>query len=107
MNRNHGGRQLHGAPSSISVLPRVADAVGADIEVLLDGGIRSGQDLLRALALGAKGCLIGRAYICGLGAGGELGVAKAIEILQRELEFSMALTGVRRINEIGRHILAE
>lgn len=104
---NHGGRQLDGAPSSISALPRVADAVGADIEVLFDGGIRSGQDLLRALALGAKGCLIGRAYIYGLGAGGELGVAKAIEILQRELEFSMALTGVRRINEIGRHVLAD
>src|SRR5437868_5875014 len=74
---NHGGRQLDGAPSSISALPAVVDAVGADIEVMFDGGIRSGQDLLRALALGARSCLIGRAYIFGLGADGEAGVAKA------------------------------
>ena len=104
---NHGGRQLDGAPSSISMLPRVADAVGSRIEVLFDGGIRSGQDVLRALALGAKGCLIGRAYIFGLGAGGEAGVAKAIDILRKELEVSMALTGVNRVDQIGRHILVE
>ena len=73
---NHGGRQLDGAPSSISVLPKIADAVGSEIEILFDGGIRSGQDVMRALALGAKACLIGRAYIFGLGAGGQAGVAR-------------------------------
>jgi L-lactate dehydrogenase (cytochrome) len=104
---NHGGRQLDGAPSSISVLPKVADAVGSEIEVLFDGGIRSGQDVLRALALGAKSCLIGRSYIYGLGAGGEPGVAKAIEIIRSELDVSMALTGVKRISEIGPHVLSQ
>ena len=102
---NHGGRQLDGAPSSISMLPRIAEAVGSEIEVLFDGGIRSGQDMMRALALGAKGCLIGRAYIYGLGAGGEAGVAKAIDILRNELDVSMALTGVTRIGDIGPQIL--
>ena len=104
---NHGGRQLDGAASSISMLPKIADAVGSEIEVLFDGGIRSGQDLLRALALGARGCLIGRAYIFGLGAGGEAGVAKAIDIIRKELDVSMALTGVERVSEIGRHILVQ
>jgi L-lactate dehydrogenase (cytochrome) len=103
---NHGGRQLDGAPSSISMLPKIADAVGSDIEVFFDGGIRSGQDMLRALALGAKGCLIGRAYVFGLGAGGESGVAKAIDILRRELDTSMALTGCKTIGDIGPHTLA-
>jgi L-lactate dehydrogenase (cytochrome) len=98
---NHGGRQLDGAPSTISILPMIADAVGSEIEVMFDGGIRSGQDVLRALALGAKSCLIGRAYIYGLGAAGERGVAKAIEIIRKELDVSMALTGVNGINEIG------
>jgi L-lactate dehydrogenase (cytochrome) len=104
---NHGGRQLDGAASSISMLPKIADAVGSEIEVLFDGGIRSGQDLLRALALGARGCLIGRAYIFGLGAGGEAGVAKAIDVICKELDISMALTGVKRVSEIGRHILVQ
>jgi L-lactate dehydrogenase (cytochrome) len=104
---NHGGRQLDGAPSSISMLPKIADAVGSDIEVLFDGGIRSGQDMLRALALGAKACLIGRAYVFGVGAGGESGVAKAIDILRREFDTSMALTGCKTIGEIGPHTLAE
>ena len=104
---NHGGRQLDGAASSISMLPRVADAVGSEIEVLFDGRIRSGQDVLRALALGARGCLIGRVYIFGLGAGGEAGVAKAIDIIRKELEVSMALTGVNRIDQIGPHILVQ
>jgi L-lactate dehydrogenase (cytochrome) len=104
---NHGGRQLDGAPSSISMLPKIVDAVGSEIEVLFDGGIRSGQDVLRALALGAKGCLIGRAYAFGLGARGEAGVAEAIDIIRKELEVSMALTGIKRINEIGRHILTQ
>jgi L-lactate dehydrogenase (cytochrome) len=104
---NHGGRQLDGAVSSISMLPKVADAVGSESEVMFDGGIRTGQDVLRALALGARTCLIGRAYIFGLGAAGEAGVAKAIDIIRKELDVSMALTGVKRINEIGRHILVQ
>jgi L-lactate dehydrogenase (cytochrome) len=102
---NHGGRQLDGAPSSIAMLPAIADAIGAEMEVMFDGGIRSGQDVLRALALGAKSCLIGRSYVFGLGAGGEAGVAKAIDIIRSELDVSMALTGVKRIDEIGRHNL--
>ena len=102
---NHGGRQLDGAPSSISMLPKLVDAVGCETEVFFDGGIRTGQDLLRALALGARGCLVGRAYIFGLGAGGEAGVAKAIDIIRKELEVSMALTGIRRIGEIDRHVV--
>jgi L-lactate dehydrogenase (cytochrome) len=102
---NHGGRQLDGAPSSISMLPGIADAIGSEVEVMFDGGIRSGQDVLRALALGARSCLIGRPYIFGLGAGGEAGVSKAIDIIRAELEVSMALTGVTRIAEIGRHNL--
>jgi L-lactate dehydrogenase (cytochrome) len=104
---NHGGRQLDGAASSISMLPKVADAVGSEIEVMFDGGIRSGQDVLRALALGARSCLIGRAYIFGLGASGEVGVTTAIDILRKELDISMALTGVKSIHEIGRHILVQ
>jgi L-lactate dehydrogenase (cytochrome) len=103
---NHGGRQLDGAPSSISVLPKIADAVGQEIEVMFDGGIRSGQDVLRALALGARGCLIGRPYIFGLGAAGEAGVAKAIEIIRKELEVSMALTGVNSVREADGRVLA-
>jgi L-lactate dehydrogenase (cytochrome) len=102
---NHGGRQLDGAPSSISVLPSVADAVGADIEVMFDGGIRSGQDILRALALGARSCLCGRAYIYGLGAAGQAGVASAIEIMRKELDISMALTGITNIVEAGRQVI--
>jgi L-lactate dehydrogenase (cytochrome) len=104
---NHGGRQLDGAPSSISMLPAVADAVGADVEVLFDGGIRSGQDIMRALAYGAHACLCGRAYIYGLGAGGQAGVARAIEIMRNELDTSMALTGVTRVADIDRRVIAE
>jgi L-lactate dehydrogenase (cytochrome) len=103
---NHGGRQLDGAPSSISALPRIADAVGGDIEVMFDGGIRSGQDLMRALALGARSCLIGRAYIFGLAAGGQTGVAKAIDIIRSELDVTMALCGVNSVREIGRQVIA-
>jgi L-lactate dehydrogenase (cytochrome) len=104
---NHGGRQLDGAVSSISALPRIVDAVGSDIEVMFDGGIRSGQDLMRALALGARSCMIGRAYLYGLGAGGEAGVARAIEILRNELDVTMALTGTASLKGIGRQVLAE
>jgi L-lactate dehydrogenase (cytochrome) len=102
---NHGGRQLDGCASTISMLPAIAQAVGSDIEVLFDGGIRSGQDLMRALALGARGCVIGRAYIYGLGAGGEAGVARAIEIIRSELEVTMALTGVTSVAEIDQRVL--
>ena len=104
---NHGGRQLDGAVSSISALRPIADAVGSEIEVMFDGGIRSGQDVLRALALGARSCMIGRAYVYGLGAGGERGVARAIGIIRSELDVSMALTGAARIADIGPHILAQ
>jgi L-lactate dehydrogenase (cytochrome) len=102
---NHGGRQLDGAPSSISMLPKIVDAVGSDIEVMFDGGIRSGQDVFRALALGARSCMSGRAYIYGLGAGGQAGVARAIEIIKNELDVTMALTGTKSVGEIGRESL--
>jgi L-lactate dehydrogenase (cytochrome) len=104
---NHGGRQLDGAPSSISALPKIVDAVGGEIEVMFDGGIRTGADVLRALALGARSCLIGRAYIYGLGAGGEAGVAKAIKIIRDELDVCMALCGVNSIREIDRRVIAQ
>jgi len=103
---NHGGRQLDGAPSSIAALAPIVEAVGSAIEVLFDGGVRSGQDILRALALGARACLSGRAYIYGLGAGGQAGVARAIEIMKNELDVSMALTGVTRIAAINRSVIA-
>ena len=99
---NHGGRQLDGAPSSISALPPIVDAVGADIEVMFDGGIRSGQDIARALALGARSCMSGRAYIYGLGAAGQAGVARAIEIMRNELDTTMALMGVTRVADINK-----
>ncbi len=104
---NHGGRQLDGATSSIAALPRIVDAVGGEIEIMFDGGIRSGQDMMRALALGARSCMIGRAFLYGLGAGGEDGVARAIAILRNELDVSMALTGTRRIADIGAQVLAQ
>ena len=104
---NHGGRQLDGAPSSISALPRIVDAVGSQMEILFDGGVRSGQDVLRALALGAKGCLIGRAFLYGLGAGGQAGVRTCIEVIRKELDVSMALTGVSRVQDIDRGVLAD
>jgi L-lactate dehydrogenase (cytochrome) len=103
---NHGGRQLDGAPSSIAMLPAIADAVGSSIEILFDGGIRSGQDIMRAIALGARACLSGRAYVYGLGAAGQAGVYRAIEIMRDELDVSMALTGVSRIGDIDRRMIA-
>jgi len=102
---NHGGRQLDGAPSTIAALPRIADAAGDRIEILFDGGVRSGQDVLKALALGARGCLIGRAYLYGLAAMGEAGVAKALSLIDNELRVSLSLTGVRDIAGISRDIL--
>ena len=103
---NHGGRQLDGAPSSIAALPKIADAVGSDIELPFDGGVRSGQDVFRALALGARACLSGRAYIYGLGAAGEAGVARAIEIIRNELDVTMALTGCKSVGQIDRQRIA-
>ncbi len=103
---NHGGRQLDGALSSVAALPPIVEAVGSSIEVLFDGGIRSGQDVMRALALGARACLIGRAYIYGLGAGGGAGVTQAIDIIRKELDVSMALTGINNIGEIDRRVIA-
>ncbi len=102
---NHGGRQLDGAESSIHALPKVVAAVGNEIEVHMDGGIRSGQDVLKARALGAKGVYIGRAAVYGLGAMGEAGVTKALEIIHKELDLTMALCGRTDINRIDRDIL--
>ena len=97
---NHGGRQLDGAPSTIKALPDVVSAVGSDIEVWLDSGIRSGQDILKAWALGARGTMIGRAFLYGLGAYGEEGVTRALEILYKEMDISMAFTGHRDIHNV-------
>jgi L-lactate dehydrogenase (cytochrome) len=102
---NHGGRQLDGALSSIRMLPRIMDAVGDKIEVHLDSGIRSGQDVLKALALGAKGTMIGRAFVYGLGAMGQAGVTKALEVIHKELDTTMALCGERDVADLGRHNL--
>ena len=102
---NHGGRQLDGAPSSIAALPAIAEAVGKDIEVWMDGGIRSGQDVLKAWALGARGTYIGRAFLWGLGAAGEAGVTKALQIIQKELDITMAFCGHTNINTVDRGIL--
>jgi L-lactate dehydrogenase (cytochrome) len=102
---NHGGRQLDGAPSSISVLPEIVHAVGHQIEVWMDGGIRSGQDVLKALALGAKGTLIGRAFLYGLGAKGEAGVTECLQIIAKELDTTMGLCGVQDIRAVDRSIL--
>jgi L-lactate dehydrogenase (cytochrome) len=102
---NHGGRQLDGALSSIRALPSIVDAVGDKIEVHMDSGIRSGQDVLKALSLGAKGTYIGRAFVNGLGAMGEAGVTKALEVIQKELVTTMGLCGEQTINDLGRHNL--
>ena len=102
---NHGGRQLDGAPSTISVLPEIVDAVGGRCEVLFDGGIRSGQDIAKALALGARGALIGKSFLFALAAAGEAGVRKAIEIMRNELRVTLALTGTANAGAVGPHIL--
>ncbi len=97
---NHGGRQLDGAISSIKALPRIAEAIAGQTEIWFDGGIRSGQDIYKALALGASACMTGRAFLFGLGAMGEAGVTKVLEILQKELDVSMALTGCKQLSDI-------
>ena len=102
---NHGGRQLDGALSSIRMRPQIMDAVGDKIEVHLDSGIRSGQDVLKALALGAKGTMIGRAFVYGLGAMGEAGVTKTLQVIHKELDTTMALCGERNVADLGRHNL--
>jgi L-lactate dehydrogenase (cytochrome) len=102
---NHGGRQLDGALSSIRMLPSIVRAIGDQSEVWLDSGIRSGQDVLKALSLGAKGTMIGRAYIHGLGAMGEAGVTKALEVIHKEMDITMALCGERDVKNMGRHNL--
>ncbi len=102
---NHGGRQLDGARSSISVLPEIVDAVGGQIEVHMDGGIRSGQDVLKAISLGAKGVYIGRPFLYGLGAMGQEGVTTALEIIRNEMDISMAFCGERDINQMSRNHL--
>ena len=102
---NHGGRQLDGAPSSISALPAIADAVGKDIEVWMDGGIRSGQDVLKARALGARGTMIGRSFLYGLGAYGEASVTRALQIIHKELDITMAFCGHTQIDTVDKGIL--
>ena len=103
---NHGGRQLDGAPSAIAALPPIVEAVGDRIEVWMDGGIRSGQDVFKALALGARGTLIGRAFLYGLGAAGKAGVRTCLELIRNELDVTMAMCGKNDVREIGRDVLA-
>ena len=102
---NHGGRQLDGARSTISALPGIVDAVAGGCEVLFDGGVRSGQDVLKALALGAKGCLIGKSFLYALAARGEAGVSLALDIIRKELAVSLALTGANDVRNVSRNIL--
>jgi L-lactate dehydrogenase (cytochrome) len=104
---NHGGRQLDGAMSSIQVLPAIVDAVGDRTEVWMDSGIRSGQDVLRAVALGARGTMIGRAFLYGLGARGQAGVRQALEIIHKELDLTLGLCGQSDLAKVDRSILVE
>jgi len=102
---NHGGRQLDGAPSTISALPGIAAAIDGQCELLFDGGIRSGQDIAKALALGARAVLIGKSFLFALAAGGEAGITKALEILRNELKVTLPLTGTSDIGAVGPQIL--
>jgi L-lactate dehydrogenase (cytochrome) len=104
---NHGGRQLDGAPSTIAVLPEIVDAVGEEIEVWMDGGIRSGQDVFKALAMGARGTMIGRAFLYGLGALGQAGVTRCLEIIAYELDLTMAFCGLTDIRDVDRSVIWE
>jgi L-lactate dehydrogenase (cytochrome) len=103
---NHGGRQLDGTTSSIAALPRVAEAAAGRCEVLMDGGVTSGQDVLKALALGARACLVGKAFLYGLAAGGERGVLLALDIIRKELEISLALCGENDVRRAGAQVLS-
>ncbi|MNT12297.1 L-lactate dehydrogenase [cytochrome] [compost metagenome] len=103
---NHGGRQLDGAVSTARALPAIADAVGDEMTVLVDGGVRTGLDVVRMLALGAKGVLLGRAYIYALASGGEAGVTRLLSMIEAEMRVAMALTGVKSVDEITREVLA-
>jgi L-lactate dehydrogenase (cytochrome) len=102
---NHGGRQLDSAPPAILALPQVVAAVGDRCEIWFDSGVRSGQDVLKAMALGARATLIGKAFLYGLGAMGERGVSTALDLIRRELDVSMALTGTRDVREVGPQVL--
>jgi L-lactate dehydrogenase (cytochrome) len=102
---NHGGRQLDSVPSTIAALPAIVDAVGDRVEVLFDGGVRSGLDVVKAVALGARGCLVGRAWIYALAALGEAGVTRMLETMRKEMEVAMALAGVTSISAIDRSVL--
>jgi L-lactate dehydrogenase (cytochrome) len=102
---NHGGRQLDGVRSSVSALPAIAQAVGADLEVYLDGGVRSGLDVLKGLALGARACFVGRAWVYALGAGGERAILRMLATLRNELEVAMVLTGCRSVRAAGPELL--
>ena len=104
---NHGGRQLDGADSSIRALPDIAEAVGQRIEVHMDGGVRSGQDVLKALALGARGVYIGRSMLYGLGALGQAGVTQALQIIQRELDLTMAFCGRTQVGQVDAGVIAQ
>jgi L-lactate dehydrogenase (cytochrome) len=104
---NHGGRQLDGASSTISVLGEIAAAVGDKVEVMFDGGVLSGQDVLKALALGARACLMGKGFLYALAARGEAGVSEALNIISRELSVSMALTGVNDLSQVDRRVLRD
>jgi len=104
---NHGGRQLDGAPSSISALPAIVEAVGDRIEILCDGGVRSGQDVLRAVALGARGAMIGRAFVYGLGAGGGPGVTRCLDIIRDELSLTMGFCGATEISRVDQALLVD
>jgi L-lactate dehydrogenase (cytochrome) len=103
---NHGGRQLDGAPAALDVLPAIVEAAGDRCEVLFDSGIRSGQDVLKALALGARACFIGRAFLYGLGAAGEAGVVKVIDIIRRELDVTLGLVGLRSVHDLTPGVFA-
>ncbi len=102
---NHGGRQLDGAPAALDALPGIVAAVGDDIEIWMDGGIRSGQDVFKAIALGAKGTLIGRAFLYGLGAMGEAGVTHCLQIIEKELDLTMAFSGLSDINDVDEKVI--
>lgn len=104
---NHGGRQLDGAVSAIQALPAVVDAVQGRAEVILDGGVRRGSDVVKALCLGARACMVGRAWLYGLAAAGEAGVDRALQILVAEMEVTLRLLGRTRLEELGRHYLTE